>query len=392
MKKPLALILCALGAALVVCSASSATAAPSAVTAVDPNFHLYLLMGQSNMEGMAGAEAQDKTTNPRIKVLAYTNCANTGRVYDQWYTAAPPLHGCGAGVGPGDYFAKAMADSFPKITIGLIPTAIAGVDIDYFRKGVVSKRRNEFSIPPDNKRPGAYDMVIEKAKEAQKVGVIRGILFHQGESDAGDEAWVGKVKGMVADLRKDLALGDSVPFLAGEMLYGGCCEKHNPIINKLPAAIPDAYVISAKDLPGQDQAHFNVVGQRALGRRFATKMSALLRSRQTTGIYDGESAPGGPKGNLEGTSTGSGRILVRRAASGNGMLATCTGVCDGFALSGLDGKTVGRAAGASWMIPEGRFPRGLYFLRASGSKGSIGSNESTGTMRQMPGIRLFLGL
>lgn len=114
------------------------------------------------MEGMPGPEAQDRVQNPRIKVLAYTNCSNSGRQYNKWDTAAPPLHGCNAGVGPGDYF--------------------------------------------------------EKAKEAQKTGVIRGILFHQGESDAGSQAWVGKAKEVAADLRKDLGLGDSTPFLAGELL------------------------------------------------------------------------------------------------------------------------------------------------------------------------------
>jgi hypothetical protein len=308
---------------------------------VDPNLQLYLLMGQSNMEGMAGTEAQDKVQNARVKVLAYTNCANTGRVYDKWYTAAPPLHGCGAGVGPGDWFGKAMADSFPKATIGLIPTAIAGVDIDYFRKNVVSKRRNEFSIPPDNKRTGAYEMVIEKAKEAQKTGVIRGILFHQGESDAGVQAWVGKVREMAADLRKDLGLGDSVPFLAGELLYGGCCEKHNTIIKQLPGAIPNSFVISAQGLAGQDQAHFNAAAQRELGRRFAARMAPLLKARQTTGM-----GISGPR---------------------DGINASCAVPCAGFALMGLDGRVVAESAERSWVLPEANLPRGLYFIRALGA-------------------------
>lgn len=327
--------------------------------AVDPNFQMFILMGQSNMEGFDGIGAEDRATNPRIKVLAYTNCTGLGREYDKWYLAAPPLHGCGAGVGPGDYFAQAMVDSFPKITVGLIPTAIAGVDIDFFRKGVVSKRRNQFSIPPDNKRTGAYDMIIEKAREAQKVGVIRGFLLHQGESDAGDEAWVGKVKGMVADLRKDLSLSDSVPFLAGELRYDGCCAKHNPIIAELPANIPGAYVISAKGLLGRgDDAHFNLASQRELGRRYATKMVELLRKQQTTEVR-GSPAPAGGK-----------EIDLRYGGGRNGLTVSCTSACSGFVLLGLDGKSVAETKGRVWKIPEADFPRGVYFLRATGTAGS----------------------
>jgi hypothetical protein len=332
-------------------------AALSGGAAVDPNYQMYLLMGQSNMEGFDGIGSQDRATNPRIKVLAYTNCSGLGREYNKWYLAAPPLHGCGAGVGPGDYFAKTLADSFPKITIGLIPTAIAGVDIDFFRKGVVSRRRNEFSIPPDNKRSGAYDMVIEKAKEAQKVGVIRGILLHQGESDAGDEAWVGKVKGMVADLRKDLGLGDSVPFLAGELRYDGCCAKHNPIIAKLPANIPNAYVISAKGLLGRgDDAHFSLAAQREFGKRYAAKMIEVLHAQQPTGTRPAEDPSHQPG------------FTVHEAGAQSGTLASCASACSGFVLMGLDGKVVARSSEREWRIPEERIRRGLYFLTATGAR------------------------
>jgi hypothetical protein len=237
----------------------------------DPNFHIFLLIGQSNMEGVPPAQAQDKIENPRVKVLAYDNCASLGRTYNQWYTARPPLHSCGLGLGPGDYFGKALATALPNATIALVPNGIAGVDIDFFRKGVVSSRRGEFQIPPDNHWAGAYEWVIQRAQVAQQVGVIRGILFHQGESDTGQQAWVGKVKGMVEDLRKDLNLGN-VPFIAGELLHGGCCQSHNSIIGQLPAQLTNAHVVSASGLGAYDQYHFDAPGQRTLGQRYADKL------------------------------------------------------------------------------------------------------------------------
>lgn len=242
----------------------------------DPNFYVFLLIGQSNMEGQAQPQAEDRTSDPRVKVLAYNNCSNLGRIYNEWYTAAPPLHSCYAGVGPGDCFGKALAAAYPEATIGLVPLAISGVDIDFFRKDVVSARRGEFRIPPDNHWGGAYEWVIERARLAQESGVIRGIIFHQGESDTGQAAWVGKVKGMVEDLRADLGLGE-VPFIAGELLQGGCCSSHNPIVNQLPGQISNAYVISADGLAGADEAHFDLLGLRELGARYGETMIEALR-------------------------------------------------------------------------------------------------------------------
>jgi hypothetical protein len=228
---------------------------------------IFLLIGQSNMEGIPKPEAEDSVENERVQVLGYDN--SCGRTYNEWQVASPPLHSCWAGVGPGDYFAKTVAEAWPDATIGLVPCAIAGVDIDFFRKGVVSERRDEFSIPPDDSREGAYEMVIERAQLAQQSGTIRGILFHQGESDTGDSAWVDKVEEMVADLRADLSLGEDVPFIAGEILYDGCCDSHNRLVNQLPDQIPGAYVVSAEGLGPEDEAHFDLMGQRELGRRYA---------------------------------------------------------------------------------------------------------------------------
>jgi len=242
---------------------------------VDPSFFVFLLIGQSNMEGAPKPEAEDSTEDPRVLVLAYEDCPALGRVHDRWYTARPPLHGCNAGLGPGDGFARSVAAAFPKATIGLVPSAISGVDIDFFRKGVVSKRRSEFRIPPDNRAEGAYGWMLERARLAQKSGTIRGILFHQGESDTGSAEWVDKVSGMVADLRADLALGP-VPFVAGELLHGGCCAAHNPIVNQLPLGIPNAFVVSAEGLAGGDRAHFDARAQRELGKRYAEKMLSAL--------------------------------------------------------------------------------------------------------------------
>ena len=261
---------------------------PAAEAGPDPNFLIFLLLGQSNMEGQPASEAQDRDTNPRVKVLALRDCPQRNQVHNQWYTAAPSLHTCGNTLGPGDYFAKTLAAALPNATIGLVPDAIAGVDIDILRKGVVSARRSEFFLPPDNQLDSAYPTLIERARLAQQLGVIRGILFHQGESDAAtgalQQAWPGKVQGLVQDIRSDLGLDSAnVPFLVGELLangppQNGCCgSAMNPRINSLPGLIPNAFVVSGVGLGvNTDGLHYNVAGQREFGRRYAQSMLAAL--------------------------------------------------------------------------------------------------------------------
>ncbi|KYF54584.1 dockerin-like protein [Sorangium cellulosum] len=240
---------------------ASSSAGPAA-----PVFHVFLLLGQSNMAGYPKASNADKTENPRIKVLGFDDCAATGRVEGEWDIAAPPLHECWNGaIGPGDYFAKTILDRYPaQDSIGLVPSALSGEKVETFMKAGGSK----------------YDWILSRAKAAQEAGgVIEGILFHQGESNCGDPAWPGKVRTLVSDLRADLGLGD-VPFLAGELLYSGSCARHNSLVGQLPGLVANAHVVSAEGLaidPADTwNLHFGHDALVTLGIRYAEKMSGVL--------------------------------------------------------------------------------------------------------------------
>jgi hypothetical protein len=270
------------------------------IAAPDPNFHIYLCIGQSNMVGAPKAQAQDSVTNARVKVLGYSTCG--ARTYNTWSTAQAPLHDCGNGVGPGDYFGKTMADSFPGITIGLVPCGINAADINLFRKNATSVNRSTFTIPPDNHWTGAYSWIISRAQLAQQSGVIKGIIFHQGEANTGDAAWPGYVQEFVNDLRTDLGLvSDSVPFIAGHLLPGGCCAQwHDPLIDKLLGAIPNCGVVSASGLMALSDglnAHFDLASQREFGRRYALAMLQLIKapvlppSKDTLAVYTDNAVP-----------------------------------------------------------------------------------------------------
>ena len=255
------------------------------IFAQDPNFYIYLCFGQSNMEGQGTIESQDKIVNGRFKVFQALDCCNLDRIKGRWYPAQPPTCQCNSKLSPADSFGKTLVANLPdNITIGIINVAIGGCDIRLFDKDIYQDfnstyKEKWFTSKIEAYQGNPYQYLIDLAKSAQKDGVIKGILLHQGETNTGNASWPLYVKKIYNDMLTDLSLSaDSVPLLAGEVLSadGNCCSSMNSIIDKLPDTIPTAHVISSKGCSGQDNAHFDSQGYRELGRRYAVEMLSLM--------------------------------------------------------------------------------------------------------------------
>lgn len=254
----------------------------------DPNFYIFLCFGQSNMEGHARIESQDTTVDSRFKVLEAVDCSGLGRKKGHWYPAVPPLCRCNTGLTPVDYFGRILVANLPKnIRVGVINVAVGGCKIELFDKDNYQSyvaTAPSWMINMINEYDGnPYARLVEMAKIAQKDGVIKGILLHQGESNTGDKEWPSKVTGVYDSLIKDLNLNPkSVPLLAGEVVsagQGGACASMNSIISKLPETIPNSYVISSEGCPAiADHLHFTAEGYRVLGKRYGKKMLSILKS------------------------------------------------------------------------------------------------------------------
>lgn len=251
----------------------------------DPDFHIYLCLGQSNMEGAARAELQDSSVSPRFQVMAAVDCENTQRKKGNWYPAIPPLCRCRTNLGPADYFGRTMVEHLPEnIRVGVINVSIGGCKIELFDK---DQYQSYVSAAPvwmvpmiDEYEGNPYGRLVEMAKLAQKDGIIKGILLHQGESNTNDTLWPQKVKVVYDNLLSDLCLNpDSVPLLAGEVVNAdqeGICAIMNTIIATLPQTIANAHVIPSQGCTdGPDNLHFDAEGYRKLGRRYAAKMLSL---------------------------------------------------------------------------------------------------------------------
>ena len=255
----------------------------------DPNFHIYLCIGQSNMNGSAPIEEQDKTGVDRFVAMATTDFAEQQRDQGEWYTAVPPLSQPGQELSPADYFGRTMAASLPdSIKVGAIVVAISGSDIRLFDHELYLDYIKAFDGAKWYARQvGAYGddpygRLIHLARQAQRQGVIKGILLHQGETNEHDTQWPSYVAKVYSHILSDLNLSAAeTPLIAGEVAHmseEGKCASMNEIIATLPAQIPTAHVVSSKDCTTMpDHVHFNSAGVRKLGRRYAETM---IKARQ----------------------------------------------------------------------------------------------------------------
>ncbi len=226
-------------------------------------FHLYLLMGQSNMSGCGTVEGEDKVSPPRILRLDHDG---------RWVPAVEPLHFEveGRGVGPGLSFAKTMVKENEAVTIGLIPCAVGGTALEQWKKG-----------------QELYNNAVARAREAMKSGTMKGVLWHQGESDSGSEeaaaTYGSRFKQMIADLREELTVPD-LPVVVGTLgdfvqSAQNCsfAERVNQEIEHIPELVPFTGCAYSKGLKNQDEVHFTSEAQRELGRRYAVEMARILQ-------------------------------------------------------------------------------------------------------------------
>lgn len=249
---------------------------------VDPNFHIYLCFGQSNMEGNAQWEEVDNEVNSRFQMLATTNFDTPKRTMGNWYTANCPIVSPMGKLGPTDYFGRTMVAAMPtNVKIGVVAVAMGGSPIEMFDKDKYEQKLAESptewwaQLSKNYYGSNPYGRLIEMAKKAQESGVIKGILLHQGCSNCGNPEWPNMVKKIYNDMLADLNLNaEEVPLFVGETEYenmGGGCSSHNTVVAKIPSVIPTGHVVSAEGIPGNgtDAWHFSAAGYRTLGKRYA---------------------------------------------------------------------------------------------------------------------------
>ncbi len=230
-------------------------------------FHLFLLVGQSNMAGRGIVEAQDKTPHARVLMLDKAG---------EWVPAIDPMHfdKPAAGVGLGKTFGQLYAEAHPDVTVGLIPCAVGGSPIDAWKPGA-------FDAPT---KTHPWDDAMVRAHAALKAGELKGILWHQGEADSTPKLapeYEGKLRDLVARLRTELSAPE-VPFVLGQLgkFSDAPWNESKQLVDNahqaLPSAVKNAVFVSAEGLTHKgDKVHFDSAALREFGKRYFEAFSKL---------------------------------------------------------------------------------------------------------------------
>lgn len=251
-------------------SAPTATPAPVVVTPpAKEKFDIYLLMGQSNMQGRDTRTLASQVDNPHILAL---------NADSRWVVARdpmfPPAGRIKPGRGPGIPFAQAMLKADPNVTIGLVPCAVGGTPLRRWVAGA-----------------DLYENAVRQAQIAEQYGVLKGVLWHQGESDTTTkqdaDTYEARLTQMFQDLRQDLGQ-PTLPIVVGQLgEFLALTPQQYPYLDTVRAALqhlstvlPHVGFADSAGLGDRgDKLHFSAEAQETFGGRYAKAMQELQKAQ-----------------------------------------------------------------------------------------------------------------
>ena len=224
-----------------------------------------MLAGQSNMAGRGQVEAEDTITNSRIITIDSLG---------KWKLASEPLHFYEpnlVGLDCGLSFGKKLLSTVPdSVTIALIPCAVGGSTI------------GQWINDEEHRNVNLLSNFNEKVAIAKEKGIVKGILWHQGESDAYPDlisVYKANLDTLFTEFRSIVG-NESLPIMAAQL--GSffpdqeSWDALNTEIEKYTAEDPNTHLIRTHDLTHKgDSLHFSSASLRGLGQRFAKKYNEI---------------------------------------------------------------------------------------------------------------------
>ena len=248
----------------------------------EPKYDVYLFIGQSNMAGRGDMLPEDTTVIPHAFILDGNDEIVPARAPLNLYSTIRKRVGMQK-INPAYNFARTIAGT-SKNDMLMVVNARGGSALNEWLKGAptgtFSLRGTDDPELDGQPMPSFYDEAVRRTRIAMEHGRLKAIIWHQGCSDSGPglvNSYMDRLEGFVADLRKDLGVGDEVPFIAGESPYCFSGSRlFNPMIRTIEEHIPNSAWVSAEGCPGNaDSLHFSREGQMLLGQRYAEKYLSL---------------------------------------------------------------------------------------------------------------------
>lgn len=220
---------------------------------------IFILAGQSNMAGRGVVAASDTVPNERILSINSKNELVVAKEPLHFYE--PNLTGLDCGMS----FARRLLPAIKEdISILLIPVAVGG--------------SSSYQWLGDSVHRGVPLMTNfqQRISSAVKHGVIKGILWHQGESDTNDQSIPGygdRLEEIFLRFRRHCR-NPNLPIIIGKL--GSFSDNQvrwdaiNAAIERYTSLDNFAWAVETADLRSKDdKIHFDSEGQRAMGSRMA---------------------------------------------------------------------------------------------------------------------------
>ena len=232
------------------------------------NIWVFIMAGQSNMAGRGLVEAKDTVVNKRV--LSINKAGQIIFAKEPLHFYEPTLTGLDCGLS----FGKTLIKKIPRnVSILLLPAAIGGSSISQWLGDSLYRNVKLFSN------------FISKVEIGNKYGIIKAILWHQGESDANEKnipLYEERLSKLFSKFRGVIG-NNNLPILIGEL---GSFSKNLEQFSLINKSIHDysrqdnyTAVISTAGLKHKgDSLHFNSAGQRMMGKRFAEMYSKKFLS------------------------------------------------------------------------------------------------------------------
>jgi hypothetical protein len=252
------------------------------------HYDVYLVGGQSNADGrgatndLAGALATWAVPRGDARIF-YANPINSDPVNPSYRSGWGPLRP-GMSVAPGYSgalpsptfgpevsFGGTLADRHPDRSIALIKVTRGGTSLhtDWDPDGASNLLWRTFT----NQVPAA----LQSLTNAGHTATLRGMIWHQGESDGGNTNYAADLAAFIAAVRS-FTDATNLPFAIGELERDPQAPERTAVLAAMAAvAAADPYtgLVSSEGLLTSDGTHFTAPYQIEFGKRFANAVDDI---------------------------------------------------------------------------------------------------------------------